>query len=103
MPILNVKVSAKKSAALNKAISEMLLETTTRILHKKRDLTAIAVDYIDPDDCIDCGACVPECPVEAIFLDVEVPEKWSSFVQLNADRVKVLKPLGANITEKQTR
>jgi ferredoxin len=56
--------------------------------------------YIDPDDCIDCGACVTECPVEAIFLDREVPEKWSSFVQLNAERVKVLKPLGARVTEK---
>ncbi|MDY3561919.1 4Fe-4S binding protein [Gemmata sp. JC673] len=50
--------------------------------------------YIDPDDCIDCGACAPECPVEAIFLDGDVPAKWSDFVPLNADRVKVLKPLG---------
>ncbi len=50
--------------------------------------------YIDPDDCIDCEACVPECPVEAIYLDVNVPAKWASFVQLNAERVKVLKPLG---------
>ena len=57
--------------------------------------------YIDPDDCIDCGACVPECPVEALFLDADVPAKWSSFVQLNADRVKVLKPLGAHVTEKR--
>ena len=57
--------------------------------------------YIDPDDCIDCGACVPECPVEAIFLDVDVPAKWTSYVQLNADRVKVLKPLGAHVTEKR--
>lgn len=56
--------------------------------------------YIDPDDCIDCGACVPECPAEAIFLDVHVPAKWASDVQLNADRVKVLKPLGARVTEK---
>jgi ferredoxin len=56
--------------------------------------------YIDPENCIDCGACIPECPVEAIFMDVDVPAKWSSFVQLNADRVKVLKPLGANVTEK---
>jgi ferredoxin len=58
--------------------------------------------YIDPDDCIDCGACVPECPVEAIFLDADVPAKWGDFVQLNADRVKVLKPLGLNVTEKAT-
>jgi ferredoxin len=57
--------------------------------------------YIDPDDCIDCGACIPECPVEAIFLDADVPAKWSGFVQLNADRVTVLKPLGARVTEKR--
>jgi len=53
------------------------------------------------DDCIDCGACVPECPVEAIFLDADVPAKWSDFVQLNADRVRELKPLGANVTQKR--
>jgi ferredoxin len=60
--------------------------------------------YIDPDDCIDCGACIPECPVEAIFLDADVPEKWAGYVQLNADRVKALKPLpDAHVTEKVRR
>ena len=57
--------------------------------------------YIDPDDCIDCGACVPECPVQAIFQEDDVPAKWAGFVRLNAERVKVLKPLGARVTEKQ--
>lgn len=47
--------------------------------------------YIDPDDCIDCGACLSECPVNAIYLDQEVPEKWSSYIQLNADRVRALR------------
>ena len=41
--------------------------------------------YIDPEECIDCGACEPECPVEAIFEEDEVPEKWEHYVQLNAD------------------
>lgn len=57
--------------------------------------------YIDADDCIDCGACIPECPVEAIFLDQEVPACWSNYVQLNIDRVKILKPIGARVTEKR--
>ena len=39
--------------------------------------------FIKPDECIDCGACEPECPVEAIFADDTVPEQWSNFVQLN--------------------
>jgi ferredoxin len=30
--------------------------------------------YIDPDECIDCGACVPACPVDAIFAQVDVPD-----------------------------
>lgn len=41
--------------------------------------------FIDPDVCIDCGCCVPECPVEAIFEEDDVPTKWSSFIKLNAD------------------
>ena len=39
---------------------------------------------IHPDECIDCGACVPECPVEAIFDENELPEKWADFKDLNA-------------------
>ncbi|RME26532.1 MAG: ferredoxin family protein [Deltaproteobacteria bacterium] len=39
---------------------------------------------IDPVECIDCGACVPECPAEAIYLDEDVPEKWKEYIELNA-------------------
>ena len=41
--------------------------------------------YIDPEECIDCGVCEPECPVEAIFMDEDVPEEWEHFTQINAD------------------
>lgn len=40
---------------------------------------------IDPDTCIDCSLCVPECPVEAIFPDSHVPEEQNVFIQLNCD------------------
>ncbi len=38
---------------------------------------------IDPDECIDCGVCVDECPVSAIFPEEEVPEKWQEYTELN--------------------
>ena len=38
---------------------------------------------IDPDECIDCGACVPECPVEAIFADTDVPDEEESWIERN--------------------
>jgi NAD-dependent dihydropyrimidine dehydrogenase PreA subunit len=44
--------------------------------------------YIDPDECIDCGACKPVCPVKAIFPERDVPEKWSSYIQINYDYFK---------------
>lgn len=39
---------------------------------------------IDPDVCIDCTLCVPECPTEAIFAADDLPEKWSEYVEINA-------------------
>ena len=39
--------------------------------------------YIDPEECIDCGACEPECPVEAIFEESEVPEEWNKYIKIN--------------------
>ena len=41
--------------------------------------------FIDPVECIDCGACVPACPVSAIFAADDLPEKWSHFAQKNAE------------------
>ncbi|MFP4312093.1 MAG: ferredoxin [Nitriliruptoraceae bacterium] len=41
--------------------------------------------YIHPSECIDCGACEPACPVEAIFYADDVPPEWSSFTAINAE------------------
>ena len=59
--------------------------------------------YIDPNDCIDCEACVPECPVEAIFTEASTPPQWTSYIQINKERAEALKAQGgpAHITEKQ--
>ena len=41
--------------------------------------------YIDPSECIECGACEPECPVEAIFTAEDLPEERAHFEKINAD------------------
>jgi NAD-dependent dihydropyrimidine dehydrogenase PreA subunit len=57
-------------------------------IHPKKDEAEFAVAtklYIDPTHCIDCGACVPVCPVQAIFHEAELPEKWAHYLQVDAD------------------
>jgi NAD-dependent dihydropyrimidine dehydrogenase PreA subunit len=57
-------------------------------IHPKKDEPGFAehnMIYIDPVECIDCGACVPVCPVSAIFALDDLPEKWSEFAQKNSE------------------
>ena len=44
--------------------------------------------YIDPDECIDCGACEPACPVTAIFAEDDVPDAMKAYTALNAQWYK---------------
>ena len=46
--------------------------------------------YIDPADCIDCEACVPECPVEAIFDEAQLPDNQRDWVKINQERAAKL-------------
>jgi NAD-dependent dihydropyrimidine dehydrogenase PreA subunit len=60
-------------------------------IHPRKDEPAFESSkmlYIHPDECIDCGACVPACPVEAIFALDEVPEKWKDYIPVNTDYYK---------------
>ena len=67
--------------------------TEACVKHKYQDSVVVcpveafkeADDYlvIDPDECIDCAACVTECPVEAIFADTDVPEDMESWIERN--------------------
>jgi NAD-dependent dihydropyrimidine dehydrogenase PreA subunit len=40
--------------------------------------------YIDPNECIDCGACEPACPVEAIYAELDLPYKWAKYEEIDA-------------------
>jgi len=63
-------------------------------IHPRKDETEFegaTMLFIHPDECIDCGACVPACPVSAIFALEDLPEKWSRFTAVNADWYKANK------------
>lgn len=48
---------------------------------------------IDPLECIDCAVCVPECPVEAIYAEEDVPSDQRDFISMNAERARVWKTI----------
>ena len=41
--------------------------------------------YIDPEECIDCDACVEACPVDACFAEDQLPEEWQKYTPINAE------------------
>jgi 4-oxalocrotonate tautomerase len=78
MPILSVKVGAKKSAALTKAIAGTLSDLTARILHKKPEVTAIAIEYVDPDDWIVAGKSLSEHGKKSFYFDIKITDETNS-------------------------
>ena len=57
--------------------------------------------YIHPDECVDCGACEPVCPVEAIYYEDDVPDQWKEYYKVNVDFFADLgSPGGASKTGK---
>jgi ferredoxin len=56
-------------------------------IHPTKDEAAFASAdqlFIDPGVCIDCGLCMDECPVKAIFADHDLPAEWMEYVETNA-------------------
>lgn len=78
MPILNVKVSAIKSREMTDSISKILLELTTRILHKDPNLTAIAIDYVDPADWIVGGRSLAEQRKSSVYFDIKITDETNT-------------------------
>jgi 4-oxalocrotonate tautomerase len=72
MPILNLKVSAPRSASLSRTLSEGLVEATTSILRKNPEITAVAIDYVSPEDWIVGGKSLAEQKKASFWLDIKV-------------------------------
>ncbi|MOA27559.1 Tautomerase enzyme [compost metagenome] len=78
MPILNVKVSAQRSSEMTKNIAEILLELTSRILRKDPAVTAIAIEYVDPEDWIVAGKSLAAQGRSSIYFDVKVTDETNT-------------------------
>jgi 4-oxalocrotonate tautomerase len=78
MPILNVKVGAPKSPELTGRIADLLLDLTTRILKKKRDVTSIAIDYVDPDHWIVGGRSLAEQEKSSFYFDIKITDETNT-------------------------
>lgn len=78
MPILNVKVSAERTPELSERITETLLELTTRILGKRRDLTAVVITYVDPRDWFIAGKSLADLRQSSFYFDVKVVDETNT-------------------------
>lgn len=78
MPILNVKVSAEKTPELTHQIAELLLDLTTRILKKKREVTAIAIDYVSHDSWVVGGHLLNEQNKNSFYFDIKITDETNT-------------------------
>ena len=75
MPILNVKVSAKKSPELVAKIVAHLTDITSRILKKKREVTAIAIDFVEPDAWCVGGQLLSDIGGNSFYFDIKITDE----------------------------
>ena len=78
MPILNVKVSGKKSIETTKRINELLLDLTHRILGKKKEVTAIAIDYVELDQWFVGGRLLSEQGKNSFYFDIKITDETNT-------------------------
>ncbi len=77
-----------REVAMTYVIAEPCIDVVDRACVEECPVDCIyegrRVLYIHPDECVDCGACEPACPVEAIFYERDLPARWSAFAADNA-------------------
>ena len=78
MPILNVKVSGQKNIETTKAINELLLDLTHRILGKKKEVTAIAIEYVDTDCWMVGGKLLSEQGKNSFYFDIKITDETNT-------------------------
>ena len=75
-------VIAEPCIGTKDTLASMPVRWTASTRRRTRPVTATPEQlFIDPVECIDCGACVPVCPVSAIYAGDDLPEKWAEFTK----------------------
>ena len=78
MPIIQIKVAAPKSRITTRRISEHLLEVTSKVLNKKPEVTAIAIEYVDPEDWIIAGKPLSESGLASFYFDIRITDETNT-------------------------
>lgn len=78
MPILTVKLSGKKSSEMTQQIGSLLMDLTSRILHKKREVTAIAIEYVDHDAWFIGGKLLSEQGKNSFYFDIKITDETNT-------------------------
>jgi 4-oxalocrotonate tautomerase len=78
MPILNVKLGTKKSRETTQRVAALLIDLTSRILHKDPKVTAIAIDYVDPEDWIIAGKSLVEHKLASFYFDIKITDETNT-------------------------
>jgi len=78
MPFLNVKIAATENPEITKQVSDLLLSLTCKILHKKPDVTSIAIDYIKPINWIIAGKSLETHKKSSFYFDIKITDETNT-------------------------
>ena len=78
MPILNVKLGAKRSSETTRGVTALLIDLTSRVLRKSPEVIAITIDYVDPDDWIIAGKSLTEHRLGSFYFDIKITDETNT-------------------------
>lgn len=78
MPILSVKVSAKRSSEMTQKIASILSDLTKQILGKDPNLIAVAIDYVNPEDWVVGGKSLAEQKKSSVYFDIKITDETNT-------------------------
>ena len=78
MPVINVKISGARGAGMTEQVAAMLMDLTSEVLGKKRELIAIAIQYVDRADWFIAGRRLTEWGMDSFYLDIKITDETNT-------------------------